>query len=140
MLPPPTTRSGLAALLSLALSAALAAAEIRVIEPGQEPTISGKELDWISGDYLMSNDRLSVVIAAPLASTRPDGLEMVAMQGGFINQARAPLFEIIPDYLIPGMANESLATIMAGLLGILIIFGVGIGVAYNRRKGNIIGR
>lgn len=50
MLAPLTTRSGFAALLSLALSAALAAAEIRVIEPGQEPTISGKELDWIYGD------------------------------------------------------------------------------------------
>lgn len=91
---------------------------------------------WVVG-FLLA---VALVIAAPLASTRPDGLEMVAMQGGFIDQVRAPLFEIIPDYLIPGMANESLATIMAGLLGILIIFGVGIGVAYNRRKGNIPGR
>ena len=91
---------------------------------------------WVIG-FLLA---VALVIAAPLASTRPDGLEMVAMQGGFFGQARAPLFEIIPDYLIPGMANESLATIMAGLLGILIVFGVGIGVAYNRRKGNNPGR
>ncbi len=91
---------------------------------------------WVIG-FLLA---VALVIAAPLASTRPDGLEKVAMQGGFIDQARAPLFEIIPDYLIPGIANESLATITAGLLGILIIFGVGIGVAYNRRKGNIPGR
>lgn len=60
------TRSGLAALVALAFPAILAAAEIRIIEPGHEPIISGKELDWIYGDYLMTNDHLSVVIAAPL--------------------------------------------------------------------------
>jgi cobalt/nickel transport system permease protein len=81
-----------------------------------------------------------LVIAAPLASTRPDGLEWVAMQSGFIGKAQAPLYNIIPDYLIPGIANESLATITAGLLGILILFGVGIGVAYSRRRGQLSGR
>ena len=66
MTSPHPTPSGLAALLSLALSAVLSAAEVRVIEPGHEPIISGKELDWIYGDYLMKNDHLSLVIAAPL--------------------------------------------------------------------------
>ena len=46
----------------------LSAAEIRVIEPGSEPVISGKELDWIYGDYLMKNDQISLIIAAPLAT------------------------------------------------------------------------
>jgi cobalt/nickel transport system permease protein len=61
------------------------------------------------------------------------------MQGGFIDKVSAPIFEIIPDYLVPGLANESFATIAAGLLGILIFLGVGIGVAYNRYKGQISG-
>lgn len=42
------------------------AAELRVIERQAEPTIQGKEVDWIYGDYLMENDRISLVIAAPL--------------------------------------------------------------------------
>ena len=44
------------------------AAEVRVITPDSEPLISGKELDWIYGDYLMKNDHLSLVIAAPIPS------------------------------------------------------------------------
>ena len=42
------------------------AAELRVIEHEAEPRIQGKEVDWIYGDYLMENDRISLVIAAPL--------------------------------------------------------------------------
>lgn len=48
-------------------------AEIRVIGEGSEPEISGKEVDWIYGDYLMQNDQISVVIATPL-STRDANL------------------------------------------------------------------
>jgi hypothetical protein len=83
MISPHPTPSGLAVLLTLALSAILSAAEVHVaevhvaevhvaevhvIEPGDEPIVSGKELDWIYGDYLMKNDHISLVIAAPLAT------------------------------------------------------------------------
>jgi cobalt/nickel transport system permease protein len=81
-----------------------------------------------------------LVFAAPLASTRPDGLEWVAMQVGFIDQARAPIFRLIPDYLLPGVANEAVATIAAGLLGIVIVFGVGFGLAYARHNKHISSR
>lgn len=47
---------------------AASAAEIRVIDQKSEPAISGKECDWIYGDYLMTNDQISLVIAAPLAT------------------------------------------------------------------------
>jgi hypothetical protein len=50
------------------LPLSLSSAELRVIEPGSEPSISGKECDWIYGDYLMSNDQISLLIAAPLAT------------------------------------------------------------------------
>lgn len=43
-------------------------AEIRVIEPESKPKISGKECDWIYGDYLMTNEQISLVIAAPLTT------------------------------------------------------------------------
>jgi hypothetical protein len=59
----------LAVCLAIPLSAAkTSAAEICVIEPGSEPSISGKEVDWIYGDQLMMNDQISLVIAAPLAT------------------------------------------------------------------------
>lgn len=52
----------------LVLPFAVSAAEICVIEPGSEPVFSGKERDWIYGDYLMTNDQVSLVIAAPLVT------------------------------------------------------------------------
>jgi len=101
----------------------------------EKKNLAGSRFVWVIG-FLLA---VALVIAAPLASTRPDGLEWVAMQGGFIDKVQAPLYQIIPDYLLPGVANESVATIAAGLLGILIVFGVGIGVAYTRRNGQISG-
>lgn len=53
----------------LTLSAPLcSAAEILVIEAKSKPEISGKEVDWIFGDFLMKNDEISLTIAAPLAT------------------------------------------------------------------------
>ena len=57
-----------AVLMSIGSMAVLSAAEIRIIQPGHEPSISGKEVDWIYGDYLLQNDQISAVVAAPLAS------------------------------------------------------------------------
>jgi len=78
---------------------------------------------------------ISVVLAvlSPLASSHPDGLEWVAKQQGFIEAARSPIYNLIPDYLLPGIENEALATILAGLIGVIIVLGVSIGIAQNRR-------
>ncbi|MGI9471665.1 MAG: CehA/McbA family metallohydrolase [Rubripirellula sp.] len=54
------------ALLFAVPAAISVAAEIRVIEPGSEPEITGKEVDWIYGDYLIENDQIALVVAAPL--------------------------------------------------------------------------
>ena len=59
-------RIRLSALFWVFLTAVLTAADVQEIQPGREPTLSGKELDWIYGDYLMTNDQISIVIAAPL--------------------------------------------------------------------------
>jgi cobalt/nickel transport system permease protein len=75
-----------------------------------------------------------LAIFSPLASAHPDGLEWVAEQKGFIDTVQGPLYEIIPDYIFPGVPNEALATIIAGIVGLLIVFGVTLGVAYARRK------
>jgi hypothetical protein len=78
---------------------------------------------------------LLLSVLSPLASAHPDGLEWVAEQEGFLEAARAPLFNLIPDYVLPGVSNEALATILAGILGTLIVFGVVVAVAYLRRSG-----
>jgi hypothetical protein len=72
---------------------------------------------------------LLLAILSPLASSSPDGLERVAQDKGFIGVAIKPLLKIVPDYVIPGVTNESLAAILAGLLGTLILFGIGYGLA-----------
>ncbi|MCX6070016.1 MAG: energy-coupling factor ABC transporter permease [Chloroflexi bacterium] len=77
---------------------------------------------------------LLLAVLSPLASAHPDGLEWVAEQKGFLEAARGPLFRLIPDYVFPGVSNETLATILAGILGTLLVFGVALGVAYLRRN------
>jgi len=72
---------------------------------------------------------LILAILSPLASASPDGLEKVAESKGFVDSALAPLFDIFPDYLIPGVRNEALATILAGIVGTLVLFGIGYGLA-----------
>lgn len=71
---------------------------------------------------------LLMAVLSPLASSHPDGLEWVAEQHGFINYARAALFNLIPEYAMPGISNPALATIVAGVIGVVIVFGVACGV------------
>jgi cobalt/nickel transport system permease protein len=56
-----------------------------------------------------------------LASSSPDGLEHVAERLGFASES-APVFgsSPIPDYVVPGLANETLAGILAGLVGLVL--------------------
>jgi len=122
-------------LITVGALAFLLSARPDLIHPDQS-NLDGSRSVLVLG-FLLT---VALLLAAPLASVRPDGLEWVAMQTGFIEMTREPLYELVPDYLVPGIANESIATILAGALGILIIFGLGMGIAYNRRKGQISGR
>ena len=80
---------------------------------------------------------LAVACLSPLASSSPDGLERVAEDKGFIGLGREAPFQVVADYVFPGIENEALATILAGLIGTLILFGVAYGVAWlvKSRKG-----
>lgn len=80
---------------------------------------------------------IAVVLAvlSPLASSHPDGLEWVAEQHGFIETAKSALFNIIPDYTLPGISSPVLATIAAGIIGVAIVFGVAYGVARAEKRG-----
>jgi cobalt/nickel transport system permease protein len=89
----------------------------------------GGKAIWIGGLAIAA----FLAILSPFASSNPDGLEWVAEKNGFLEAARAPFFNIVPDYIFPGISNQSLATIIAGILGALLVFGVALGVAILRR-------
>jgi hypothetical protein len=77
---------------------------------------------------------LLLALLSPLASPHPDGLERVAEDDGFIDRAQEAPYEVIPDYLFPGIENERLATIAAGVVGTLVTFGLGSGLAWVLRR------
>jgi cobalt/nickel transport system permease protein len=78
---------------------------------------------------------LAVALFSPLASGSPDGLEFVAGEQGFLERAAEPLYNILPDYTVPFIHNETLTVIAAGVIGVLIVFGIAWAVGrLTRRK------
>ena len=60
-----------------------------------------------------------------IASSSPDGLERIAEDIGFIEKGELVLFKSpIPDYTFPNIKNEKFATSLAGIAGVLIMFGL----------------
>ena len=79
---------------------------------------------------------LAVACLSPLASSSPDGLERVAEDKGVIGWGQEAPFQIIADYVFPGIENEAVATILAGLVGSLILFGAVYGMAWLLKSRN----
>lgn len=79
---------------------------------------------------------LMVAAFSPLASTAPDGLERVAEDHGFSALAIASPFRIIADYAFPGIQNETIATMIAGMTGTVLVFAMIYGLMWLvHRKG-----
>lgn len=76
---------------------------------------------WIAAGLLVT---LLVVVLSPLASGLPDGLEWVAGENGFLQRAGEAPFELLPDYTVPGLGSGSLSTIVAGLIGVVLVAGL----------------
>jgi hypothetical protein len=77
------------------------------------------------------------LFVSPYASSSPDGLERVAGDKGFGETAQVRAIQErspIPDYGFPGIADERLATSVAGFVGTLGVFAVGYGIAYAVRR------
>ncbi|HLE52858.1 MAG TPA: energy-coupling factor ABC transporter permease [Anaerolineales bacterium] len=116
-------------LITVGALAFLSTARRDLVEAGEAGPIKGS-LVWVAGLLIA----LVLAIASPLASARPDGLERIAGQLGFLDAARSSRSQIIPDYAFPGVSNTALATILAGMIGVLIVFGVALAVGYARRS------
>jgi hypothetical protein len=89
-------------------------------------------LVWVTGLLIA----LALAIASPLASANPDGLEWVAEQQNFLYRAQGSLYNVIPDYVFPGVSNQALATIVAGIIGTLIVFGIAFFIARMRSSSS----
>jgi cobalt/nickel transport system permease protein len=99
---------------------------------GGEQTRPSAGLRWVLVGLAAA---LALTLISPLASPHPDGLERVAEDLGFIGTAEDTPYEVIPDYTFPGISDEVLSTIAAGVAGTIIVFGIAVGVTalYRRR-------
>jgi cobalt/nickel transport system permease protein len=83
---------------------------------GSESAKGGR--GWVVAGGLIA---LAVVLISPFASADPDGLERVAIDMGFIDAGQSAPYEFIPDYTIPFLGETALSTIVAGVIGILVV-------------------
>ena len=53
---------------------------------------------------------------------------------GFLDRGEGPAYEILPDYALPLVENEALAPMLAGGIGVLVVFAAAYGVAVLRQR------
>jgi len=124
--------------------------QVRPDLAGEPASAAARGSGWIAVGLLIA---LAVALISPLASPEPDGLERVALdlaaQGQFddldsedvageaesLASGQPPAFEILPDYTVPLIEDTNLSTIASGIIGVLIVAGVGYGVARLSRRG-----
>jgi len=100
---------------------------------------SNAGLDWRSVAVFGAIAAALAAFLSPFASALPDGLERVAEDLGFIGKEAGLFNALIPDYAIPGLGNELVATGLAGLIGVLITILIGYGIANIARRRSIGG-
>lgn len=118
------------ALITVGALAFLRAARPDLLET---PATPARGSGWVAVGLVIA---LGVAFASPLASPQPDGLERVAIDHGFDALAEAPGYELLPDYTVPLIPHETLTTMVAGALGVLVVMGVVLGVARLARRSN----
>ncbi len=85
---------------------------------------------WVTAGLLLA---LLMATFSFTASSSPDGLERVAEDQGFAATALEPLYNILPDYTIPFIANEAASGVLAVILGTLLVFGIAVAVGRTMR-------
>lgn len=73
---------------------------------------------WVIAGVAIS---LLVVLLSPFASADPDGLERVAGDLGFLNAGQSAPYQVIPDYALPFLGETPVSTIIAGLIGLVVV-------------------
>lgn len=93
--------------------------------------MSRRNMSLLAGGIAIA---IAVALLSPLASGDPDGLERVAEDKAFIEQAEDPGYEILQDYTIPGVDNEAVSTVLAGIVGVLVLGGLTFGAGWLLRR------
>jgi cobalt/nickel transport system permease protein len=101
-----------------------------VYEPG--PGAASAPRRW--GEVVVAGLAIALALAvviAPCASTAPDGLEWVSRKLGLAPPGSSPVLPApFPDYEVLGLRGPvGIATAAAGLVGTLVVFGFGLGLA-----------
>ncbi len=112
-----------------ALITVAALAFIRRTRPdllGEPEQVAAKGWGWIAAGLLIA---LALTFAAPFANRSPDGLNRVAEDQGFSTLQQQPPYGLLPGYTVPFIQQEGVTTIAAGMIGVLVVAGVGYGVA-----------
>lgn len=115
------------ALITVAAYSFIIQTRPQLLQQGQ--TSGGRS--WVIGGVLLA---LAVVLLAPLASSSPDGLEWVAAEKGFLELARDAPYELLPDYTIPFLGDGAISTIIAGLIGALLILAIALTITRSLRR------
>ena len=87
---------------------------------------------WVAGGVVIT--LMIGIMAVFFASPSPDGLERVAEELGFIGGAQDSAINLLKDYAVPGIANENAASALAIIIGTLLIFAIGLGIARSLRR------
>ncbi len=116
-----------AALITVAALAFVRAARPSLLDGGRGAGWGG----WVVGGLAVG---LLLVLVAPFASGHPDGLEWVAETTGFIDTAQDAPYSILPDYTVPFLGETGLSTIVAGVIGVLVVAALVILAARSLRR------
>ncbi|MBP8002789.1 MAG: energy-coupling factor ABC transporter permease [Chloroflexi bacterium] len=128
---------GVHSIIGLGEAAITVAAYAFIVRTRPEMVEKGKASggrNWVIGGVLLA---LFLILFAPLASSSPDGLEWVAGQQGFLETAQSAPFEILPDYTVPFLGDGSVSTIVAGLIGALLVFALAFALVRTLRRSSL---
>ncbi|PKN95499.1 MAG: cobalamin biosynthesis protein CbiM [Chloroflexi bacterium HGW-Chloroflexi-6] len=76
---------------------------------------------WVYAGVIIS---ILAVLVSPFASGNPDGLERIAEDVGFLERGLDAPYQLLPDYTVPFLGETALSTIVAGIVGALVVLGV----------------
>ena len=114
--------------------------------PGQ------RSAGWVLAGLLIA---LGITLLAPFASPYPDGLERIAQVFAspeevtqppvgfavpqtpqFFGVAREAPYRILPGYTIPFLGESNLSTVAAGMIGVVIVFGIVYVIAWVNKRAS----
>lgn len=92
---------------------------------------------WLIVSIGLAVSLLAAGVLSFYASPAPDGLERVAQDQGFLQDAQHGATAALPtaNYGIAGVENARLSTGLAGILGVLVMIAVGFGLFWLLGRG-----